>query len=117
MQADAREAQVFSRKHLVLELDFSSQSVDELETQADTIEFALRGGKSQENIDLLSRLWGAYIGESIRKAAGGEWTRGEDDRVALKIGDQLFYPHEQLRQRLVEGNTYNLTTYFQAAVN
>lgn len=113
MQADALEAQKFSRKHLVLELDFSPGSVAELEQQADTVEYAVRGGKSDENIDMLARIWGAYIGEALRKKCGGAWTSDESGRIGLKGENSTAYPQDAVRSRLTDGGTNCLSTYFE----
>lgn len=116
MKADALEAQKFSRKHLVLELDFSPHSVGEMERNCDAVEFALRGGKSPENIGLLTRIWGAYLGETLRMQVGGEWT-GDAGSPVLRVGEEALQPHEQVRQRLVSGAAYNLYEYLVAVQN
>ena len=116
MQADALEAQRFSRKHLVLELDFSAASIREIEAQVDSIAYALRGGLSAENVDMLSRIWGAYLGEALRRARGGEWERTDDGRVGLKGAWGTAFPHQQVRQRLTDGEAYNLDRYFASMV-
>lgn len=113
MQALALEAQRFSRKHLVLELDFSEASVGLIEATADTVEYAIRGGKSEQNIELLSRIWGAYIGEALRKVAGGEWVAEPEGRVALCGPRTSTYPHEQVRKRLTAGKAHDLAAYFR----
>ena len=117
MKAHALEAQRYSRKHFVLELDFSEASVKELENQADSVTYAMRGGKTPENIALLVRLWGAYLGESLRKSTGAEWVEdlaGEVRRIGLKKGPHpTVHPHEHVHQRLLGTADCNLLTYFQ----
>jgi hypothetical protein len=119
MKSHALEAQRFSRKHLVLELDFSEASIQELESQCASIEYALRGGKSPENVELLSRIWGAYIGESLRRATGAAWVEeveGESRRIGLQgSGGQRVHPHEQVRKRLTDTAAQDLTAYFRQA--
>ena len=119
MKAHALEAQKFSRKHLVLELDFSESSVRELENHYDTLAYALKGGGSQENVALLTRIWGAYIGESLRRATGAEWIEEAgttERRIGLK-GRQgtIIYPHEVIGQRLFDRQAGNVLEFFQAA--
>lgn len=70
MKANALEAQRFSRKHLVLELDFSEASVDLIEANADDVEYAIKGGKSEENVAMLVRVWGVHrrvVTEDLRR--------------------------------------------------
>ena len=111
MQADALEAQKFSRKHLV-----SAHSIAELEQQADSIEYAIAGGKSAANVAMLTRTWGAYLGEALRKQVGGEWVQAEDQRIGLRGPGATVYPHEQVQRRLVEGRAANLSVYFAQAL-
>ena len=117
MKAHALEAQRYSRKHFVLELDFSEASVKELENQADSVTYAMRGGKTPENIALLSRLWGAYLGEALRKLTGAEWFEesvAELRRIGLRKGSNSpIHPHEQVHHRLLGRADSNLLTYFQ----
>jgi hypothetical protein len=118
MKAHALEAQRFSRKHLVLELDFSEASIRELENQADSVGYAIKGGKSPENIDLLTRIWGAYLGESLRKTTGAEWVQddaGQVKRLGLRGRQATVHPHEQVRKRLTGTSQDSLVSFFQQA--
>ena len=118
MKAHALEAQRFSRKYLVLELDFSEASVSELDNQSDSIGFAIRGGKSAENVDLLTRLWGAYLGEALRKATGAEWVldaAAQVQRIGLRGQDATVHPHEQVRRRLNGTHDDSLLQFYQRA--
>jgi len=112
MKADALEAQKFSRKHLVLELDYSEASIDQIEGNADTVEYALKGGKSEANIEMLARIWGAYIGESLRKHCGGDWVE-EDGCPLLRTNQSSAQPQQQVRRRLLEGSQHHLGDYFR----
>jgi hypothetical protein len=116
MKAHALEAQRFSRKHLVLELDYSEASIQLLNTHADSVEYAIRGGKSLENIEMLTRVWGAYLGEALRKATGAEWTlegAGQVRRPALKGPGGVVHPHEQVHKRLQGDKSVDLLIFFQ----
>jgi hypothetical protein len=118
MKALALEAQRFSRKHLVLELDFSEASIQELENHADSLTFAIRGGKTPENLAMLTRIWGAYVGESLRKATGAEWVEeaaGQVRRIGLKGATVTVHPHEQVHQRLIGSKEHSILRFFQEA--
>ncbi len=112
IKTNAIEAQRFSRKHLVLELDFSEASVDLIEANADDVEYAVKGGKSAENVAMLVRIWGAYIGESLRKACGGEWA-DIDGQIYLRTDNAATSPHDQVRKRIVGGGAAHLGDYFR----
>ena len=112
MKANALEAQRFSRKHLVLELDFSEASVDLLEANADDVEYAIKGGKSDENVAMLVRVWGAYIGEALRKVGQWEWAE-IDGQVCLRSEKAATSPQEQVRKRITGGGGNHLGDYFR----
>ncbi|MGE0757946.1 MAG: hypothetical protein AB7O38_13035 [Pirellulaceae bacterium] len=119
MKAHALEAQRFSRKHLVLELDFSEASVAELDNQCDSVEFAIRGGKTAENVDMLTRIWGAYVGESLRRVTKSEWCEVPDGAAARRglcdPGGETVFPHDWVRARLVDKSAEKLSAAFSAA--
>ena len=112
MKANALEAQRFSRKHLVLELDFSEASVDLLEANADDVEYALKGGKSNENVAMLARIWGAYIGEALRKAGEWEWVE-IDGQVCLRSEKAATSPQDEVRKRINRESGHHLGDYFR----
>ena len=115
MAADLLEAQKFSRKHLVVELGLNAASVSELEENVDMVEFALAGGKSAENVEMLTRTWGAFLGEALIHVANGSWVE-LDGRLAVQGASGIAYPHEQVRRRILEGSAHNLVTYFEETV-
>ena len=88
-------------------------SVNQLDPLCDDVQFALRDGMSDENIELLTRIWGAYLGEVIRRSAGGEW--GETaDAVTLTCGALTLTPHAQIRRRLLEGKQHDLCKFTES---
>lgn len=117
MMDDAVEAQKFSRRHLVLELDFSAASIREIEEAVATIDFALQGGRSPENVEQLTRLWGSYLGETIRRATTAEWVLDETESPALRQGDQMLLPHQQVKARLTGGDEHSLVDFLDRATS
>ncbi len=111
MAEDTLEAQKFSRKHLVVELGMNALGVDELEDNVDMVEYAIAGGKSEENVDLLTRIWGAYLGEALIHVAGGTWIE-KDGRPAVQGTNGIAFPHDRVRSRITAGSENNLATYF-----
>jgi len=107
MLENAFEAQKLTRKHFVVELDFSDSSIQDLERIADDVDFTLSGGKSPENVELLSRTWGSYLGEVICRTKDGQWIESPDQSYAasVQVGDKSIDPHEQVRQRLDVGSS------------
>lgn len=116
MLTDALAAQKFTRKHFVTELDFTEKSVQELESQFDAVRYALRGGLTDDNLQNLTKLWGAYLGETLKRLGGGEWTTIQTDgreRLAVKVRESTIFPHEKVHARLTNGASENVWEYFQ----
>ncbi len=112
MKANALEAQRFSRKHLVLELDFSEASVDLLEANADDVEYAIKGGRSAENVAMLARIWGAYIGEALRRVGKWEWAE-IDGQICLRSEMAATSPQDEVRKRINREGGHHLGDYFR----
>ena len=71
---------------------------------------ALRGGKSDENIDLLTRVWGASLGEVIRREHTGQWSERESS-PAIQTENTTLFPHDQIRKRLTLCAEHSLVEY------
>lgn len=117
MEADAQEAMKFTRKHFVIELNFSEASLAQLDEQCDAVDYTLGGGKSEENLQLLRRIWGAYLGEVVRRQHGGEWVTAanasDQETTALQCDAKTIFPHDRVYQRLAEGSEHNLVDFYQ----
>ncbi len=115
MNEAALEAMKLTRKFFVVELDFSPASLTSLDNLFDDVEFALNGGKSEENIELLTRSWGSYTGEVIRRNIGGEWQADESgvDGAKLIVNDQTLLPHQAVRDRLANSSAPGLAQLYQ----
>jgi hypothetical protein len=91
-------------------LDFTSESLDGVErimTKLQKQEPKL----TDEQITELSKSWGIYVGEVIRRYYGGQWVMVEGvPDVAL--GGKHASPIAKVRKRLVGGPTENLKYYF-----
>ena len=116
MLEHAFEGQKLTRKHFVVEIDFSAQSVTDLDRIAGDVDFTLSGGNSPENIELLSRVWGSCLGEVLCREKGGQWVESPDSAygASVHIGDATYDPHQQVRQRLERGSQGSLAEFFQA---
>jgi len=114
MAADAAEAMKFTRRHFVVELDYSPASVQRLEEAAKDVPFAIDGGASAENVDLLARIWGAYVGEVLRRGGNGLWQRIEGAEPCILSGGVKHHPHQAVRKRLTKPSSDGcLAAFFQ----
>lgn len=114
MLANANEAMKLTRKFFVVELNYSEASIQQLEGLFDDVEFTMRGGKSSENVELLTRVWGSYLGEVLRRQFDGEWIKQADGAAAVQCGDTIHDTHEQVRRRLTKGAEHNVWQYYQS---
>ena len=108
----AQSQQAIKAAKLVFDesLDFTSESLDGVErimTKLQKQEPKL----TDEQITELSKLWGVYVGEVIRRYYGGQWVivEGVPD---VALGGKHASPIAKVRKRLVGGPTENLKYYF-----
>ena len=63
-------------------------------------------------------MYGGYVGEVVRRAAGGEWdidkeiVRGQDT-LCLRKGNKRIWPASKVHKRLVNGPEDNVWHYTQ----
>jgi hypothetical protein len=91
-------------------LDFTSESLEGVErimTKLQKQEPKL----TEEQITELSKLWGVYVGEVIRRYYGGQWAM-VDGLPDVALGGKHAAPVAKVRKRLVGGATENLKYYF-----
>ncbi len=92
-------------------LDFSEASVEKLEQ--------LVGAASPQNLDEASKMWGAYLGEVVRRRWGGEWSiesypGGQFATLTLTVHGSKLFPSLKIYRRLTGGTNENLATFYQA---
>ena len=110
-QYAARAVQVAGQRKL--QLDYSEQSLEKVE--ALLTEFS---SSNSENPDELSRLWGGYFGEVVRRRFGGEWTiekypAGDFLIITLNVNGARLYPAMKVHRRLTNGEGENLWNFYQ----
>ncbi|MCB1008327.1 MAG: hypothetical protein KDB94_05455 [Acidobacteria bacterium] len=127
MEAYALDAVDHAKQAMGVDLDFSPESVRKVESILATMfEARPKGflsrlfskGPSPELLDTFSKMYGAYVGEVLRRAGGGEWF--VDTEVApghrvigLRKGDGRIWPTAKVGKRLTNGSEDNVWHYFQ----
>lgn len=109
-------------RSLGVTLDFSEDSVRSLEElvgkQHD--EYAKGNAPDDEVLGTFCKMWGAYLGEVMRKHHGGDWTLDTDGLFAgayvLAIGDSRMSPPAKVHKRIVNGPEDNLEHYYRAMI-
>jgi hypothetical protein len=99
-------------------LDFSSESLEGVERimnklHKDAKEAPADQKLTEAQIDELSKMWGIYVGEVIRRYYGGQWSI-VDGTPDLALGGKNASPLAKVRKRIVEGPMENLKYYFQS---
>ena len=105
MEANARNAVELAKARFQVALDYRPESVQELEKLFDRVRYAMPDPESKETLGLLTRLWGSYLGEVIRRKLGGEWIIWTDKHgktMALQVGEATVFPHNKVKKRLAE---------------
>jgi hypothetical protein len=116
MAASARSAVELTKTQFHTVLDYGVHSLEKLEQLFDRVEYAMANPDSKETTGLLTRLWGSYLGEVIRKKHGGEWLIWNDEHgkaIALQIGNALIFPFNKIKKRLERGPGQNVWEYYQ----
>ena len=120
MEANARNAVELAKTRFQVALDFRAESIQELEKLFDRVQYAMPDPESKETLGLLTRLWGSYLGEVIRRRLGGEWIIWTDKHgktMALQIGEATVFPHNKVKKRLERGADHNVWNYYQSVMS
>ena len=112
MEGYAQAAAEFARSEFKQKLDFSSESIDSLD------DILVRVGESPElDMDFEVRLWGAYLGEVLRRRYAGTWEMtqypgGVAAVPAVELRGSRLFPLMKVFRRLSEGEEEDLRTFF-----
>ncbi len=59
-------------------------------------------------------MWGAYLGEVIRRRYGGQWSTSADGILQVDLSGTSPQPIVKVRKRIVDGASDNIRVYFFA---
>jgi hypothetical protein len=116
MADSARSAVEFTKTQFHTNLDYGIASLTQLEQLFDRIPYTMPNPDSKETTGLLTRLWGSYLGEVIRRQHGGEWLLWNDEHgkaIALQVGEALVFPFNKVKKRLERGPGQSIWDYYQ----
>jgi hypothetical protein len=116
MQKLADSAVVAARDKFGVSLDFSENSLQQLETLLQQAHEGYKKASSGGNpasisIENTVRLWGSYLGEVIRRKWGGDWVVVENN-VFLQVGNRELDPITQVRSQIISGPKYSILGYY-----
>ena len=126
MQVYAQDAVDLAREQFQINLDFSENSLENVEKILASLHNTLpkgvldklfRRGPSQDQIWEMSKGWGGYIGEVIRRQWGGEWTTetaaNPGTVITLRVSGSDIFPPVKVYKRLTNGAEDNIWHYYQ----
>ena len=108
-----QEALEVAERESGIKLDGSIQSLHQLE-EILTKDIGQRGAVPGKEIDpeQRSRLWGAYLGETIRFALGGYWL-AEEETLTLSVFRRVICPEGYIRERLGGETETSVVDFYQ----
>jgi len=126
MEAYSLDAVDHAARTFGIHLDFSIASVEQVERILATLHLSLsRGiiarvfsrGPDQQTIDQMTKMYGGYVGEVLRREAGGEWFIDEEISpggrvIGLRKNGWRVRPPSRVSRRILEGEMDNVWVYF-----
>lgn len=108
------EKAVQAARELSAQLDYSEQSLLEVET----ILNRLAAGPRAESVEEICKTWGSYLGEVVRRRFGGEWSietypGKEFATLTLSVGGNKLFPTMKVHRRLTQGQDDNLWSFYK----
>ncbi len=113
-----------------VELDYSEESLERVESILARLHDELRGGPPgvssaeavgppADQMEMMCKLWGGYFGEVVRRRWGGEWSVETYPgalfaTLTLTIGSSKLFPSIKVYRRLTEGEPDNIWKFYQA---
>jgi hypothetical protein len=122
MVAYAEDAVAFARQNFGISLDYSNESIRQIEVITEKLVQArpkgivgklFRRAPSEEEVQKVCKMLGGYIGEVYRRAKGGEWALNQEHQaLGLRRADSWVFPPAKVHKRLSNGAEDNLWSYF-----
>lgn len=130
MMQDYAEAAVEAARAMNIALDYSEQSLRQVEQVLARLAEELHdwkiarsasaavAGPSDDQMSDMCRLWGSYFGEVVRRRWGGEWSietypGSSFATLALTVSAGKLFPSMKVFRRLTEGEGDNLWRFYQ----
>lgn len=124
----AQDAVDMARDKFRIDLDYSLESVESLnimlqaqfEAMPTGWQLLYRRRPSKRKLRMLSKTWGGYLGEVIRRQWGGEWLAPADGPfkggVTLLVQGTMLSPIARAHKQLVNGAEASVSTYVASLI-
>ena len=117
MAAAYAQKAVQRARNMRAELDFSENSLVELETILDHVarDEAARTG---EDLTEICKTWGSYLGEVVRQRFGCDWSietypGKQFATLTLTVAGNKLFPSMKVHRRIVEGAQDNVWLFYK----
>ncbi len=121
MSAYSKDAVDAARSHFATTLDFTAPSITALDQIVGKFHDAYAAGDvpPANQLEQHAKIWGAYLGETIRRQHGGEWSIPTEGPFAgaytLTLPNSIqLSPPARVMARIIDGPTDCLISYYQA---
>ncbi|HET9839164.1 MAG TPA: hypothetical protein VFR84_13070 [Candidatus Angelobacter sp.] len=99
-------------------LDYSENSLMELESIVARLALDLPNGAPAEELTEVCKMWGSYLGEVVRRRFGGDWSIDtypgkQFATLTLTVAGNKLFPSMKVHRRLTEGEADNLWTFYK----
>ncbi|MEK5448139.1 hypothetical protein [Paenibacillus sp. FSL R7-0331] len=123
MIAYSEDAVELAKQHGI-SLDFSENSLNQVDQILEKYHQGIpRGmkklfskGPSEEQITQISKIFGGYVGEVMRKNIGGKWGISNHFENALALifsSNTEVYPPAKVNKRIINGSEDNIVFYYK----
>jgi len=124
----AQDAVNTARDKFKIDLDYTLESVDLLDVILES-QFAAtptgwqllyRRRPSKRKLRMLSKMWGGYLGEVLRRQWGGEWLSPKDGPfkggLTLLVQGTMLSPVAHAHKQLVNGSEASVAAYVASLI-
>lgn len=121
MADSAKDAVVTSQEVFDVKLDFSAESIDQVDNLLLAFIDKFKDQALEDNaVFTLCNIYGAYIGEVMRGLIGGQWRYDDSDAsapfVVLDVGNFSYAFAGICYERLVNDSQISVQAYFEQAL-
>ncbi len=111
-EAYALDAVDAAKANFGIDLDWSIESIRDVETMFGQLHDHLDEKPSDDALDMFAKAFGSYVGEVIRRKHGGEWgmlALQDEEFPGLSLG---IWPWSRAYKRIVNGPEDNIWHYY-----
>ncbi|HLJ86205.1 MAG TPA: hypothetical protein VKZ53_05240 [Candidatus Angelobacter sp.] len=118
MVRDYSRKAIEKAQSLNAELDYSENSLMEVEVILGRLADSISGGGPNEDVTETCKVWGCYLGEVVRRRFGGEWgietyPGKQFATLTLNIAGNKLFPSMKVHRRLTEGEGDNVWSFYK----